>query len=137
MLWIKAAHIVAMVSWFAGIFYLPRLFVYHALSDDEISNDRFKIMERKLYYQIMTPSAIATIVFGLWLLTYWGLPNWMIAKLFFVGLMLIYHIWCGVVIWRFKQDKNTHSHVFYRVMNELPVFALGVIVVLAVVKPNF
>ena len=137
MVWIKAAHIVAMVSWFAGIFYLPRLFVYHALSDDEISNDRFKIMERKLYYQIMTPSAIATIVFGLWLLTYWGLPNWMIAKLFFVGLMLIYHIWCGVVIWRFKQDKNTHSHVFYRVMNELPVFALGVIVVLAVVKPNF
>ena len=126
-----------MVSWFAGIFYLPRLFVYHSLSDDEISNDRFKIMERKLYYQIMTPSAIATIVFGLWLLTYWGLPNWMIAKLFFVGLMLIYHIWCGVVIWRFKQDKNTHSHVFYRVMNELPVFALGVIVVLAVVKPNF
>ena len=99
MLWIKAAHIVAMVSWFAGIFYLPRLFVYHSLSDDEISNDRFKIMERKLYYQIMTPSAIATIVFGLWLLTYWGLPNWMIAKLFFVGLMLIYHIWCGVVIW--------------------------------------
>jgi len=135
MLWIKSAHIIAMVSWFAGIFYLPRLFVYHCQSDDKISIERFKVMERKLYNGIMTPSAIATVFFGFWLLSYgfWG--NWMIAKLVLVGVMVIYHIWCGFAVWQFKHDKNTRSHIFYRVMNELPVFILGAIVVLVVVKP--
>jgi len=135
MLWIKSAHIISVISWFAGIFYLPRLFVYHSMSDDEISIERFKVMQRKLYYGIMTPSAIATIFFGAWLLAFgfWG--NWMIAKLVLVGVMVIYHIWCGLIVRRFKNDNNTHSHIFYRVMNELPVFVLGAIVVLAVVKP--
>lgn len=135
MLWIKSAHIISMVSWFAGIFYLPRLFVYHSLSEDEISIERFKVMEHKLYYGIMTPSAIATILFGFWLLSYgfWG--NWMVAKLVLVGIMIIYHIWCGLTVRRFKNDQNTRSHTFFRVMNELPVFALAAMVVLVVVKP--
>lgn len=138
MLWIKAFHIIAVICWFAAIFYLPRLFVYHAMCEDQISNDRFKIMERKLLNGIMTPSAIATIVFGGWLLSYgafWG--TWMTIKLVLVGLVLVYHGWCIYTVRLFKQDQNTRSHVFYRVMNELPVLALVAIVILAVVKPQF
>jgi putative membrane protein len=135
MLWIKALHIAFMVCWFAGIFYLPRLYVYHAMSNDEVSNERFKIMERKLFWGIMTPSAVLTIVFGLWLLSYgfWG--NWMIAKLVLVAILVIYHIWCGVVLVRFRDDRNQHSHTFYRVMNEVPVLGLFAIIILVVVKP--
>lgn len=135
MLWIKAFHIIAVISWFAGIFYLPRLFVYHAMSEDRISQERFKIMQRKLYNGIMTPSAIATLGSGLWLLSYgfWG--NWMIAKLILVLAVLIFHLWCGTVIKQFAQDRNTRSHRFYRVMNEVPVLALIPIVILVVVKP--
>ena len=135
MLWIKAFHIISVITWFAAIFYLPRLFVYHAMSDDEISNQRFKVMERKLYNGIMTPSAIATIVLGGWLLSYgfWG--NWMIAKLVLVALVLVYHGWCGHTLKQFRLDRNTHSDRFYRIMNELPVLMLIPIVILVVVKP--
>jgi len=135
MLWIKAFHIISVVTWFAAIFYLPRLFVYHAMSEDEISKQRFKDMERKLYNGIMTPSAIAAIVFGAWLLGYgfWG--NWMIAKLVLVGIVLIYHGWCGYTLKQFRLDRNTHSHRYYRLMNELPVLLLIPIVILVVVKP--
>jgi putative membrane protein len=135
MLWIKAFHIIAVISWFAGIFYLPRLFVYHAMSEDHISQERFKVMQRKLYNGIMTPSAIATLGSGVWLLSYgfWG--NWMLAKLALVLLVLVFHIWCGLVIKQFAQNQNTRSHRFYRVMNELPVLALTGIVILVVVKP--
>ncbi len=135
MLWIKAFHIIAVISWFAGIFYLPRLFVYHAMSEDRISQERFKIMQRKLYNGIMTPSAIATLGSGLWLLSYgfWG--NWMITKLILVLAVLIFHLWCGTVIKQFAQDRNTRSHRFYRVINEVPVLALIPIVILVVVKP--
>ena len=137
MLWIKAFHIISVISWFAGIFYLPRLFVYHALSEDSISQERFKIMERKLYNGIMTPSAIATLGSGAWLLSYgfWG--NWMIAKLCLVLLVLVFHIWCGLIINQFKRNQNQRSHVFYRVMNEAPVLLLVAIVILVVVKPIF
>jgi len=135
MLWIKAFHIISVITWFSAIFYLPRLFVYHAMSEDQVSKERFIIMERKLYNGIMTPSAIATIVFGTWLLTYgfWG--NWMIAKLILIGLAIIYHNWCGYTLKQFANDKNTHSDRYYRIMNELPVFILIPIVILVVVKP--
>ena len=135
MLWIKALHIISVITWFAAIFYLPRLFVYHATSEDEISNERFKVMERKLYNGIMTPSAIAVIVFGVWMLSYgfWG--NWMIAKLLLVALTLIYHGWCGYTIKQFRLDQNKHGHRYYRIMNELPVFFMIPIVILVVVKP--
>ena len=135
MLWIKALHIISVITWFAAIFYLPRLFVYHAMSEDQASKERFKLMERKLYNGIMTPSAIAVIVFGFWLLSYgfWG--NWMIAKLVLVALTLIYHGWCGYTIKQFRLDQNTRTHRYYRIMNELPVFFMIPIVILVVVKP--
>ncbi len=138
MLWIKAFHIIFMVTWFAGLFYLPRLFVYHAMTDDAISIDRFKIMERKLFFGIMTPGAALTILFGIWLLGY--LPgylntNWMLLKLALVLLLIIYHILCGVIVKIFKDNKNQRSHVWYRWFNEAPVLALIAIVILVVVKP--
>ena len=138
MLWVKSFHIIFMVTWFAGLFYLPRLFVYHAMAEDETSLERFKIMERKLFFGIMTPGAILTILFGIWLLHY--LPgflntNWMLLKLALVLLLILYHIWCGVLVKHFKDNKNKHDHVWYRWFNEAPVLALIAIVVLAVVKP--
>ena len=135
MLWIKAFHIIFAITWFAAIFYLPRLFVYHSLAEDEISNERFKTMERKLFNGIMTPSAVGVLVLGVWLLSYgyWG--NWMMVKLILIALTLVYHVWCGFTIKVFREDRNTRSHVFYRVMNEVPVFTMIPIVILAVVKP--
>ena len=138
MLWVKSFHIVFMVTWFAGLFYLPRLFVYHAMADDEASIERFKIMERKLFFGIMTPGAIFTLLFGIWLLHY--LPgilntNWMLLKLALVLLLILYHVWCGMLIKCFKDNQNKHSHVWYRWFNEAPVLGLIAIVVLVVVKP--
>lgn len=136
MLWIKAWHIIFMVTWFAGLFYLPRLFVYHAMADDEASNARFKIMERKLFYGIMTPGAVLTIGFGLWLMIRGGFSGgWLHAKLSLVLLLMIYHIYCGKLLIAFKNDRNQHSHVFYRWLNEAPVLALIGIIILVVVKP--
>lgn len=139
MLWIKAFHIIFMVTWFAGLFYLPRLFVYHAMSEDEISNARFKIMERKLFYGIMAPGAVLTIIFGVWLLSYgWQSylqMGWMHAKLALVLLLIIYHIYCGYLVNVFKNDKNHRSHIYYRWFNEIPVLFLVAIVILAIVKP--
>ncbi len=141
MLWVMALHIIFVVTWFSGLFYLPRLFVYHAMSDDEISNNRFKIMERKLYYGITMPSAILATGFGIWLISfnpeYYFSQSWMHAKLFFVLLIWLYHIYCGILFHQFKQNKNKHSHVYYRIFNEIPVLFLVVIVILVVVKPSF
>ena len=140
MLWLKALHLIFMVTWFAGLFYLPRLFVYHAMSEDEISNERFKIMERKLFFGIMTPGMIFTFVFGVWMLGdyAWALyskTGWLHAKLSLLGLLLVYHGYCGKWLLDFKHDRNKHSHVFYRWMNEIPVIFLLGIIILAVVKP--
>jgi putative membrane protein len=139
MLWIKALHIMFMVTWFAGLFYLPRLFVYHAMSDDQVSNERFKVMERKLFFGIMTPGAILTILFGLWLLIpAWDaymIGYWMHVKLGLIWLLIFYHIWCGFLAAAFKHDRNTKSHVWYRWFNEAPVLALIAIVILVVVRP--
>lgn len=134
--WIKAWHIIFMVTWFAGLFYLPRLFVYHAMAEDAPSQARFKIMERKLYYGIMTPGAVLTIVFGLWLMLGYGFHGgWLHAKLALVLLLVVYHAYCGKLLADFKHDRNKHSHVFYRWLNEAPVLALIAIVILVEVKP--
>jgi protoporphyrinogen IX oxidase len=136
MLWIKAWHIIFMVTWFAGLFYLPRLFVYHAMSSDEISHARFKIMERKLFYGIMTPGAVLTIAFGAWLWLRYGFSGgWLHAKVSLVALLVLYHLYCGKLVRDFAQDRNQHSHVFYRWLNEAPVLALIAIVILVEVKP--
>ncbi|GAB4393422.1 MAG: CopD family protein [Gammaproteobacteria bacterium] len=139
MLWLKAFHIIFMVTWFAAIFYLPRLFVYHAQCTDDISNQRFKIMERRLYYGIMMPSGILTTIFGIWLLTFnwqWYMAaGWMHAKLTLVILLWVYHFYCGYLYGQFKIDNNQHSHNFYRIINELPVLVLISVVILVVVKP--
>ena len=136
MLWIKAFHIIFMVTWFAGLFYLPRLFVYHAMAEDTASRERFKVMERKLYYGIMAPGAVLTIVFGLWLWLGYGFAGgWLHAKLALVVVLVVYHLWCGRLLSAFKQDRNAHSHVWYRWFNEFPVIVLIAVVILAVVKP--
>jgi putative membrane protein len=140
MLWVKAFHLIFIVTWFSAMFYLPRLFVYHALCEDEAGNARFKIMERKLYRGIMTPSAILTLVFGLWLLSFYSLEQiasmgWLHAKLTLVILLFAYHGVCGRMLRQFAADNNQRSHRFYRWFNEFPVLLLIVVIILAVVKP--
>ncbi|RLA22334.1 MAG: protoporphyrinogen oxidase HemJ [Gammaproteobacteria bacterium] len=140
MLWLKAFHLIFMVTWFAGLFYLPRLFVYHAMSDDEISNERFKVMERKLFYGIMTPGMIITFVFGIWMLidyawVMYASTGWLHVKLTLLACLLVYHYYCYRYLLDFKFDRNSRSHVFYRWFNEVPVLFLLAIIILAVVKP--
>lgn len=136
MLWIKALHVSFMVTWFAGLFYLPRLFVYHAQAQDPISIERFKVMERKLYFGIMTPGALLTIVFGLWLWAGYGISGgWLHAKLALVLVLIIYHVWCGKLLLDFKHDRNRLGHVWFRWFNELPVLILFAVVILVIVKP--
>ena len=135
MLLYKTLHIIFMVTWFAGLFYLPRLFVYHAQSEDQISKDRFIIMERKLFWGIMTPGAILTILFGVLLIEYHGMSYWLKMKIFLVFLLALYHIWCGILLEKFKADRNPHGHVWYRIFNEVPVIFLVLIVALVVYKP--
>jgi putative membrane protein len=136
MLWIKSFHIIFMVTWFAGLFYLPRLFVYHALSDDQVSRERFKVMERKLFFGIMTPGALLTILFGTWLWLGYGFQGgWLHAKLALVGVLVGYHFYCGKLLLDFKRDRNRHGHVFYRWLNELPVVILVAIILLVELQP--
>ena len=136
MLWIKALHIIFMVTWFAGLFYLPRLFVYHAMTEDVAGKERFKIMERKLYFGIMTPGAILTILFGVWLWLGYGFTGtWLHVKLALVAVMIVYHVLCGRHVKLFKHDKNEYSHVYFRWFNEFPVLILVAIIILVVVKP--
>lgn len=140
MLWLKAMHLIFMVTWFAGLFYLPRLFVYHAMSEDQISHERFKVMERKLYYGIMTPGMILTLLFGIWMLidyawALYGSSGWLHAKLTLLLLLVVYHLFCGKWLLDFKHDRNRRSHVYYRWVNEIPVLFLFGIVILATVKP--
>lgn len=137
MLWFKALHLVFMVTWFAGLFYLPRLFVYHAMSTDQPSIDRFKIMERKLYYGIAMPGMVLTLLFGIGLLLsadYLG-QLWVQVKLALIALLVVYHFHCGKLLADFKHDRNTRSHVFYRWYNEFPVLILIAVIFLAVFRP--
>lgn len=137
MLWLKAFHIVSVVTWFAGLFYLPRLFVYHAAAQDEIGRERFKVMERRLFV-LMTIGAILTALFGLsMLMKAPGLieMRWLQTKFAFVALLLAYHIWCFRLVIAFRRDANRYSERWYRAFNEVPSLLLIAIVVLAVVKP--
>ncbi len=139
MLWVKAFHVIFMVTWFAGLFYLPRLFVYHAMSQDKVCNERFKVMERKLY-RFTTPSMLLTVFFGTWLLVdyawaAYSKSGWLHAKLALVGLLILYHFYCGRLVKAFQEDRNRHGHRFYRVINELPVPVLLAVVILVIVKP--
>lgn len=141
MLWVKSFHIIAVICWFAVLFYLPRLFVYHAMSEDEISNERFKVMERKLLRVIGTPSMVATFILGLWLVSYnWDYYSnsiWFWLKISLVIVLAAYHGMC-VKIWKqFCRNNNSRSHIFYRWFNEFPVILLIIIVCLVVIKPSW
>jgi putative membrane protein len=136
MRWILALHIFFMVTWFAGLFYLPRLFVYHAEAHDEPGLKRLETMERRLFI-ITNIGAAGTIAFGLWLLFGWWLPmpGWLHVKLALVGLLILYHIYCRKLMMDFRRGRNRHSAGFFRWFNELPALFLLAIVILAVVKP--
>ena len=138
MLLVKSLHIIFMVTWFAGLFYLPRLFVYHAQAGDRVSSERFKVMERKLFWGITTPGGVLTIGFGLWLWLGWfqGAGAWMHAKLALVAVLVAYHAWCGKLMIDFRRERNTRSHVWYRWFNEVPTVILIAAVLLAVFKPQ-
>ncbi len=137
MLWVKSFHVIFMVTWFAGLFYLPRLFVYHAMATDPVGIERFKLMERKLYFGIMTPGAILTIVFGVWLWQGYGITGgWMHAKLVLVAILVAHHVWLGKLMQDFKHDRNRHGDVFYRWLNEIPALPVLIGAVLLVeLKP--
>ncbi len=135
MLWVKALHIIFVTSWFAGLFYLPRLFVNHAMVEDENSAARLALMERKLY-RFMTILAVPAVIFGLWLWLGYGIGGaWLHAKLALVVLLIGYHLHCGKLVKVFGEGRNARSHVFYRWFNELPVLILTAVVILVVVKP--
>lgn len=135
MLWVKAFHLIFVISWFAGLFYLPRLFVNHAMVTDVATLERLSLMEHKLY-RFMLPLAILAIVFGLWLIVGYGIKGgWLHAKLLLVAGLIAYHIYCGKLMRDFTVGKNTHSHIWYRWFNEVPVLMLFAIVILVVVKP--
>lgn len=140
MQWLLALHLISVICWFAGLFYLPRLFVYHANVTDSLSNERFKIMERKLFWGIMTPSAIFSLFTGEWLLYGYVLPTyngawWLHIKLICVGLLFVFHGFCLKYLLDFKHDRNKHSHTFYRWFNEVPTVLLFLIVIVVIVKP--
>lgn len=135
MLWVKALHIVFVTSWFAGLFYLPRLFVNHAMATDVTTIERLSLMEYKLF-RFMLPLAVLTLIFGLWLWLGYGIAGgWLHAKLLLVFGLIIYHIYCGKIMRDFKSGQNKRSHVWFRWFNEVPVILLLVITILVVVKP--
>lgn len=134
----KALHIIAVICWFAMLFYLPRLFVYHAMAEDQASKDRFKIMERKLYRAIGTPSMIATIIFGGWTFSYnwayYSASTWFWLKILLVVGLVGYHHMCGAYLKKFARGDAVPSHKFFRFFNEAPVLVLFAIVFLVVLK---
>jgi putative membrane protein len=135
---VKSLHIIFMVTWMAGLFYLPRLFVYHAGATDRISIDRFKLMERKLFWGIAVPGGVLTLASGLWLWQGWfaGAGWWIHAKLTLVAALVAYHAWCGKLMLDFRHERNTRGHVWYRWFNEFPVLVLAGAVLLVVIKPQ-
>ncbi len=139
MLWFKALHIIAMVCWFAGLFYLPRIYVYHAKTQDLNMQIQFKIMEWRLFWYITTPAAILTAIFGWSIIfthyNYYEQLNWLHVKLILVLLLAIYHVYLGKLLLDFKNNNNVHSEKFYRYLNEVPTVFLIAIVLLAVIKP--
>ncbi len=136
MLWVKALHLFFVISWFAGLFYLPRLFVYHAGTSDAAGHERFVVMERRLF-MMMSLGAIGTVVFGLWLMLgwWWPAPLWLHAKLGLVALLLVYHMLCFKLMRDFRARRNTRSARFYRLFNEVPALLLLGVLFLVVLKP--
>lgn len=138
MLWLKALHLAFMVCWFAGLFYLPRLFVYHAMASDTTVREQLSVMERRLY-RFVTPFAVLTIAFGLWLLAlnpgFYLSQGWMQVKLALVALLVVYHVYCGRLLRELADGRCSRSHRYFRIFNELPVFVLFPVVILAVVRP--
>jgi len=133
---VKSLHIIVVITWFAGLFYLPRLYVYHAMTDDTLGLERFKVMEHKLFHYIMTPSMILTLGSGAWLWLGFGFTGgWLHAKLTLVVLLVIYHFICYRYLLQFAEDNNQHSHKFYRFFNEAPTIVLIIIIFLVVLKP--
>ena len=139
MLWVKSFHLIFVVMWYAGLLYLPRLFVYHSMSDDVIGIERFKVMERKLF-AITTIGGVGSLIFGLWLLidyawaAYWA-DLWLHLKLILVAALIAFHVLCGKLMLDFRDDRNRHRHRFYRLINEIPAIILIAVVILVVVKP--
>ena len=136
----KSLHLISVISWMAGLLYLPRIFVYHAENnDDRKLSDVFKVMEKKLYFYIMTPAMILSWIFGLLLIHSIGFQQlgqtWMILKIIFVILLSLYHLYLGKTLNQFKFDQNTHSHKFYRLINEIPTILLILIVFVVIFKP--
>ena len=139
-LWLKALHLLVVIAWFAGLFYLPRLFVYHSETTDAIGYERFCTMERRLFYGIMTPNALLTLIVGIGVYhaggaAYYHQQSWFWLKVFFVALLIVYHLYCGMILYRFKKHQNTRTATFYRWFNEFPLFPLIAILILVVVKP--
>lgn len=135
MLWVKSLHLIFVTSWFAGLFYLPRLFVNHAMVDDPATSGRLLLMERKLY-RFMSPLAVLALGFGLWLWLGYGISGgWLHVKLVLVAVLIGYHLYCGKLLQDFAHGRNRHSHVWYRWFNELPVLVLFAVVPLVVIKP--
>ena len=141
MQWIKAWHIIFVISWYAGLLYLPRLFVYHTDCDnDDAGHERFVVMERKLF-MIMTVGAVGALVFGLWLLAGYAWAAyattwWLHLKLALIVALLAFHVWCWFLMRTFRERRNTHSHKFYRMINEIPAVILIAVVIAVVVKPG-
>ena len=140
MLWVKAFHVISVITWFSALFYLPRLFVYHSLTEDETSIERFKVMERRLYKGIMMPSFVITTLLGSWMLydyawQAYSADLWLHIKLALVLILIVYHFYCGHLMRIFAMDKNSHSDRFYRWFNEFPTVLLMGIIILVVVKP--
>lgn len=135
----KSLHIIFVVTWFAGLFYLPRLFVYHALAapEDRVGIERFKVMERKLYFGIMTPAAVLTVVFGAWLWLGFGVTGgWLHAKLALVAVLIAFHVYLGKLLADFRADRNRHGAAYYRWLNEIPALPILIAVVFLVeLKP--
>ena len=135
MLWVKAFHIIFVTSWFAGLFYLPRIYVNLAMAKEDAERERLLLMSHKLY-RFVTPIAALALLFGIWLwLGYDITGGWMHIKLLLVVFLVAYHFYCGHLLTQFKQGLNTHSHIWYRWFNEIPVLMLVAVVILVVVKP--
>ena len=139
MLWVKAFHIIFMVAWYAGLLYLPRLFVYHSMTEDVAGHERFCVMERKLF-AIMTIGAIGAMVFGLWMLVSYAWEAyasmwWLHAKLALVAGLIGFHAYCGKIMKTLRERTNTHGDTFFRWLNEIPAVGLIAIVILVIVKP--
>ncbi|MDC3173847.1 protoporphyrinogen oxidase HemJ [Candidatus Pelagibacter sp.] len=136
----KSLHLISVISWMAGLLYLPRIFVYHAENNFEIkTSEIFKVMEKKLYFYIMTPAMIFSWFFGLLLIQSIGFQQlgqtWMLLKLALVIILTIYHFYLGKIVKQFKFDRNTHTHKFYRIINEIPTILLILIVFVVIFKP--